>query len=154
MSYNQFSNPGRTTVQGKKVRYFMELLKPKTAEALVCYEHRYWGEYAAITRNQYGDGTAYYVGAFLEKEQLKEIYKKASEDAKIDTAFCGLTWPVIVRKGCNKEGHRIHYIFNYSEEEQQIICPLKNATDILTGTEYKEGDRLTLSDWNLAILEA
>jgi beta-galactosidase len=153
MSYNQFSNPGKTTVKGKKVKYFMELLKPDTAETLARYEHRYWGEYAAVTRNNYGEGTAYYVGAFLEKEQLKVVYKKASEDAKIDTAFSGLTWPLTVRSGCNNEGHEITYIFNYSEEEHTIACPFKKATDILTGTEYKEGDMITLTDWNLAIFE-
>jgi beta-galactosidase len=153
MSYNQFSNPGKTTVDGKKVKYFMELLKPDTAEILARYEHRYWGEYAAVTRNKYGDGTAYYVGAFLEKDQLKEIYAKASQDAKIDTVFADLAWPLTVRSGINNEGHKIHYIFNYSEGEQQIVCPFDTATDILTGREYKRGDRLTLTDWDLVILE-
>jgi beta-galactosidase len=153
MSYNQFSNPGKTTVQGKKVNYFMEFLKPGTAEVFARYEHRYWGEYAAVTRNPYGSGTAYYVGTFLEKEQLKEIYKKAAEDAKIDTKFGGITWPLTVRSGCSGEGHELHYIFNYSEDERQLVCPLEKATDLLTGAAYKKGDIITLTDWDLVILQ-
>jgi beta-galactosidase len=140
-------------VQGKPVHYFMELLKPDGAEVLAGYEHRYWGSYAALTRHTYGEGAAYYVGAFLEKEQLKEIYKKAAADAGIERAFPGAKWPVTVRSGQNQAGHKLHYVFNYSEEEQYVVCPLEKATDLLTDTEYKKGDSITLGDWDLVILE-
>ena len=43
----------------------MELLKPEGAEVLAEYEHYNWKGYAAITRNQYGKGMAYYLGLSL-----------------------------------------------------------------------------------------
>jgi beta-galactosidase len=153
LSYNQFTNPGRTTVQGRPVRYFMELLKPDGAEVLFGYEHRYWEKYAAVTRHAYGDGTAYYVGCFLEKEQLKEVCEKAAADAGIANAFSGVQWPVAVRSGRNTQGHMLYYVLNYSEAEQHVTCPFAKAMDLLTGTEYRKGDTIMLDDWNLAILE-
>jgi beta-galactosidase len=153
MSYNQFSEPGRTTLDGRPVRYFMELLKPDKAEMLASYEHRYWGSYAAVTRHAYGDGTAYYVGCFTEKDQLKEIYAKAAADAGISSAFQEMQWPLIVRNGCSQDGRMLHYVMNYSEKEQSVTCPYAQAEDLLTGTVYRQGDAITLHDWDLVILE-
>jgi beta-galactosidase len=153
ISYNQFTNPGQTTVLERPVRYFMELLKPNGAEVLAWYEHRYWGKYAALTRHAYGNGVAYYVGGFLEKEQLKGVYKKAAEDAGIERDFPDEKWPVTVRSGYNPEGHALHYVFNYSEEEQHVVCPFEKAIDLLADIEYQKGDTITLGDWDLVILE-
>jgi beta-galactosidase len=153
LTYNQFTNPGRTRVKGKPVQYFMELLKPEEAEVLANYEHRYWEKYAALTRNKYGNGVAYYIGGFLEKEELKKIYELAVSDAKIHQVFPSIQWPVIVRSGINGEGKKLHYIFNYSEDKQSVICPYEQVKDLLTGTEYKKDDTIILSDWNLVVLE-
>jgi beta-galactosidase len=59
---------------------------------------------------------------------------------------------VTVRSGQNKEGHTLHYVFNYSEAEQYVVCPFDRATDLLTETEYRKGDTITLGDWDLVIL--
>jgi beta-galactosidase len=153
VTYNQFSDPGQTTVCGGKISYFMELLKPEGAEVISSYEHRYWNTYAAVTRNAYGDGTAYYIGCFLEKQQLKAIYEKAAEDAGVHCDFAGEQWPLIVRSGQNSRGEEIHYVFNYSPESRQVVCPYEQAEDILNGNAYKKGDVITLSDWNLVIIK-
>ncbi len=153
MSYNQFTDPGKTALRGKKLKYFMELLKPDTAEALECYEHKYWGAYAAITRNKYGDGSAYYVGCFTEKTFLKEIYEQAAKDAGISREIDKLQWPLTVRSGRNQEGSLLHYIFNYSEQEHTITCPYKKAVDLLSETEYQRGEKIQIQDWDLVILE-
>jgi beta-galactosidase len=153
LSYNQFTNPEHTKVKGKPVRYFMELLKPNGAEVIAGYEHRYWEKYAALTRNKYGNGVAYYIGGFLEKEQLKKIYELAIKDAGIHQEFLSIQWPVIVRSGVNGEGKKLHYIFNYSEDKQSVICPYTRVKDLLTGMDYKKDDTILLSEWNLVILE-
>jgi beta-galactosidase len=153
MSYNQFSNPERTTLNGKPVKYFMEFLKPQGAKALANYEHKYWGEYAAITKNTYGKGTAYYIGCFTDKEQLKQIYKEAAADAKIENDFGQMCFPLIVRSGKAKDGSSLHYVMNYSEEAKTVVCPYSKAEDLLTGTCYVKGDVITLQDWGLAIIK-
>lgn len=153
MSYNQFSIPGNTTLQGKQVSYFMEFLKPDAAKVLEKYEHKYWGIYAAVTENTYGDGKAYYVGCYTDKDTLKEVYRQAARYAEVESEFPDVHWPVIVRSGVSQEGHNLHYVFNYSENERSVICPYEAVYEVLSGTRYEYGEEILLGDWNVAILE-
>lgn len=150
MSYNQFVEPGKTRLLGRPVEYFAELLKTGAGESLGNYEHRYWGEYAGITRNSYGKGYAYYVGCFTHKSTLKEVYTQAAADAGMD--ILPMDWPLIVRSGVSREGRALHYLFNYSEEERDCLCPWERVTDILAGCTYKKGDKIILQDWDVRIL--
>lgn len=153
MSYNQFTEPGRTKLMGRELKYFAELLKPEGAESLADYEHKYWGKYAGITKNAYGEGKAYYIGCYTEKEILKEILERAAADAGIREPGMENRWPVILRQGINRYGRRICYVLNYSEEERTIRCPWDKVTDLLTGEVFSMGDEISLGDWNLRILE-
>ena len=150
MTYNQFTQPGRAMIKGEKIQYFMELMKPESAGREAGYEHPYWGEYAGITRNAYGNGAAWYVGCFTEKELLKEVYQKAAKDAKIPLP--AYTWPVTIRSGRTKEGADLHYVLHYSQEERDITCPWDLAEDVLTGKSYRRDDRIHLKDWDVLIL--
>lgn len=159
MSCNQYTEPGRTKLAGRQVRYIAELLNPdKNAgtERLAMYEHKYWGAYAGITRHEYGRGCAYYIGCYTDKDVLKEVYKKAAADAKISVPL--FSWPVIMRSGVissKTEGadRTLHYILHYSEEEREAPCPFTAARDILNGREYRSGDNIRLRDWDVLILE-
>ena len=159
MSCNQYTEPGRTKLMGRSVKYIAELLKPQEsagAESLAIYEHKYWSAYAGITRHEYGRGCAYYAGCYTDKEILKEVYKKAAADAKI--AVPAFSWPVIMRSGVipsTSDGadRRLHYILHYSEEEREIPCPFTAARDILSGREYRAGGNIRLRDWDVLILE-
>jgi len=151
MSYNQFTDPGKTTVDGHPVTYWMELLKLDGAEEKTSYAHKYWGQYAAITRNSYGKGHAYYMGCYTDKALLKKLYGDAIADTK-SVEIPDVEAPIVIRSGINAQGANIHYIFNYDEEDKEMICPYKNVCDILTGQTYEKGDKITLKDWDVKIL--
>ena len=153
MSYNQFTEPGKAKIKNTPLKYFAELLTVKGAESLADYKHKYWGKYAGITRNAYGCGTAYYIGCYTEKTVLKEILKRAAVDAGIREKSMEYEWPVIVRQGKNQYGKQIHYVLNYSEEEQKIRCVWKKVKDLLTGELCQEGDTIVITDWDLKIFE-
>lgn len=150
MTYQQFTEPGRITVEGERVRYLAELLKPQTAEVLASYEHRYWGKYAAVTRNLYGKGYAYYLGTYPEKEQLKKYLFSAAEDAGVKVP--AQRWPVIIRSG-TASGKKLHYILHYSEICREIDCPYGKVTELLSGKVYEKGEKIPLKDWDVKILE-
>ena len=153
ISYNQFTEPGRAKIMGTELKYFAELLKTDKAESLADYEHKYWGKYAGITKNRYGEGTAYYVGCYTEKTVLKEIFRQAADDAGIKETGMENQWPVILRRGVNQYGKKICYVLNYSEEERSIRCIGDKVTDLLTGEVFSREDEISLGDWNLRILE-
>lgn len=153
MSYNQYTLPGRTTVKGKPIHYIAELVKPSGAETIAAYEHKYWGEYSAITRGAYGEGHAYYIACYTDKDTLKEVYAMAIQDSRLRDTQHELAWPLTVRSGLNQENNTIHYVMNYSEEERQFACPYELVTNILDGQTYRKGETIRLVDWDLVILE-
>lgn len=153
MFYNQFTEPGNTTLNGNKVTYWAELLNPEGAETIAKYEHRYWGKYSAITRNSYGKGYAYYIGCYTEKKVLKEIYKNVMDIANLSSELQDINWPIIIKNGYNIEGKKLHYILHYSQENNLLKCPYEHVKDILTGKIYKKDEEISLHDWDVLILE-
>ena len=153
MSYNQFTDPGTASIKGQPVQYFAELLKCEEAESLADYEHPYWGAYAGITRCQKEKGHAYYVGCFTSREILKEVYEKAAKDAGIPRMGPELEFPVIVRSGVTREEKKLHCLLHYSQEKREISCPFACVRNLLDGKVYEKGSRISLSDWDVKILE-
>lgn len=153
MSYQMFTEPGKIKLNGTDVRYLAELLEAKEAETIACYEHKYWGKYAALTRHSYGKGQSFYIGCYTEKNILKEVFKSAAETAGIMNEAVSFSWPVIVRSGRNQYGNTLHYLLHYSEEEETILCPYDLVKDLLNGTVYKKNDEILLKDWDVKILE-
>lgn len=150
MSYNQFTAPVGVTVQEKAPRHWMELLIPKQAETVLRYEHRYWGRYAACTRNRFGKGSAWYLGCDLPGELLEDLLVQAAAEAGI--AVPKAHFPVIMRGGKNEEGRQIQFLLHYGEEACQVESPLSGA-DILTGRRYRREEPISLAPWGVCILK-
>lgn len=149
MSYNQYTRPVNVTVDGTAAEYWMELLKPDTAETVASYEHRYWQKYAALTRSCFGKGKAWYLGTMVSSEKLKEYLAMAAGDAGIEPGY--IQWPLILRSGINEEGESLHYLFNYSSDEVTVACPWK-CTDLLTNKVYEKNELIFIKDWGVSIL--
>lgn len=149
MTYNQCTRPVNAAVDGAQAQYWMELLQPAGAASVRNYEHRYWGKYAAVTRNRFGKGSAWYLGTMLPPEELKKYLLEAVKDAGIPVPK--VQWPVVVRSSIAKDEMQIHFLLNYSQNDQNILS-FWNGTDLLTGKQYRTDDPLTLSEWGCAVL--
>ncbi|MTH55603.1 cellulase family glycosylhydrolase [Bacillus mangrovi] len=62
-----------------------DLIEPVTAEVLAEYRNCFYEGTAAVTKNQYGKGTVYYIGTALEEELLTALYKEIFAEAGIET---------------------------------------------------------------------
>jgi beta-galactosidase len=129
----------------------MEFLCPDGAEVLFGYEHPYWSRYAAVTRNRFGSGCAYYLGCLPADKTIKAVLKRAATDAGVEAA--PYEWPVIVRRGTNSLGREVVYVLNYSKEPVSVSNVFGTCTDLLTGRSYGSGEEIALSDWGVAVLE-
>ena len=132
-------------------KVFMELLMPQEAEVLAFYDHYNWKEYAAITKNHYEKGTAIYIGCMTDDNTLKAVITEALRSAELELPE--YRWPVIVRKGTNDLGKCVRYILNYSAEEQKVSYYGKNGTELLSGESVQDGESITVSPWNIKIVE-
>ena len=164
ISYQQFTFPKNTGLSGSiingtakdsdekaEAKVFMELLMPQEAEVLASYDHYNWKEYAAITKNHYGKGTAIYIGCMTDDNTLKAVITEALRSAELELPE--YRWPVIVRKGTNDLGKCVRYILNYSAEEQNVIYHGANGTELFSEESVQDGDTVTVLPWNLKIVE-
>ena len=164
ISYQQFTFPKNTGLSGSiingtakdsdekaEAKVFMELLMPQEAEVLASYDHYNWKEYAAITKNHYGKGTATYIGCMTDDNTLKAVLTEALNSAEVEIPE--YSWPVIVRKGINDLNKCVRYILNYSAEEQNVIYHGANGTELFSEESVQDGDTVTVLPWNLKIVE-
>ncbi|MEO6359758.1 MAG: beta-galactosidase [Sphingomicrobium sp.] len=131
-----------------EARWWMEFLKPTTAQVLARFKHHSWPDYAAITRNAYGKGEVTYIG-FMPSDAL-------IEGLLTDTAKrAGVVWPevarfpLIVRSGTLTNGNGVRYLLNYSRDKLPIPAELSKGTDLLTGKRAVSA----LEPWGVAIVE-
>ena len=164
ISYQQFTFPKNTGLSGSiingtakdsdekaEAKVFMELLMPQEAEVLASYDHYNWKEYAAITKNHYGKGTAIYIGCMTDDNTLKAVLTESLNSAEVEIPE--YSWPVIVRKGINDLNKCVRYILNYSAEEQNVIYHGANGTELFSEESVQDGDTVTVLPWNLKIVE-
>lgn len=154
--YDQFTIPKHTslTVNGvlSEANEWMELLTPTTAQVWATYEHPHWNEYAAITHNQYGYGTATYLGTYFDETILLEVIKTLIPLTGL--VLPEIVFPLVRKTGINGEGRNITYISNFSDAPQTFTCTEGDGMDLLTRTAVHTGDSLTINAWDLVILEA
>lgn len=131
---------------------WMELLEANDAVVLARYEHPFWGKYAAITENRFGQGTAIYAGCLLSEEWTKALCLHALHAAGIDVADAGL-FPVAVKSGVNTEGRTVRFYLNYSGKTQTVPCRDAGVLELLTETTLQKDELLTLPPWGVAITE-
>lgn len=162
ISYDQFTFPKNVKLTGcigeeelsqqeGEAKVFMELLRTKTANVLATYEHAMWKEYAAITENSYGEGMGYYIGCMTDCDTLQRVLKRVLKKAKVDIPE--IQFPVIVRKGVNKDGKIIKYYLNYSGETTEAAYQGKKGIELLTKKKVEENDTIVLAPWGVDIIE-
>lgn len=154
IEYDQFTLPGTASLlfddgQSFGMENFIELLRPDHCHVWAKYMHPFWGRYAAVTHKETGKGSATYVGCYCNQNAFSKIIRRTCMIAGIKLP--GYQFPIIRRVGTNDLDEKIEYLFNYSFENQTIVCE-NNCTDLLSGNHYQIGEGITLSAWNLAIL--
>ncbi len=158
VKYHQFTLPeasvllaGEVIEKEEPAQTFMELLIPEGAKVLARYDHDNWKDYAAITMNAFGKGTATYIATQTSPEVLKNVYEQVLQAAGLQRE--DVPTGVSVRKGVNDFGHTLRYYLNYTPKEQTVTYTYAPATEVLTEAAVATGEQLQLAPWGVAILE-
>ena len=150
MEYSMITQAGNAKIMDQPVEVYAELLENKNAEVLASYQHKYWSQYAAVTKNNYKKGYAYYYGAKTPSSLLEKFLNGALKEAKID--LYNYQFPIIIRSGENSKGKKVHYIFNYSSEDWIIKNPFGDSVDLISKKSYFKGGKIEIADWDFVIL--
>lgn len=142
---NSFTVNG-TTYPAKLLCDIMHL---EGAEALSHYESDFYQNTPCITRNQFGKGTAYYVGTRSNAEFYKEMLRQICADKKI-TPVLKTPYGVEAVQRVKDDKHFI-FLLNHTEEEK-ICCAEDSCMDLLTQVSYKKGQEIVMKAKDVIIL--
>ena len=110
---------------GATADVWTELVEPRGAETVLTYLDGPAAGAPAVTRNQFGDGVAWYVSTRLHGDDLGEILRRACIDAGVtprDDLPAGLE---VVRRG------QVVIAINHSDTDAKLPT---TGTELLTGT--------------------
>ncbi len=138
--------------QERAVTVWMELVEARGAQVLSAYDHPAWGRYAAVTRNAWGKGRAYYVGCWLSAAYTAALLRGITQELGLRREHTP-RFPISVKTGVNAQGRRVCYYFNYSSRPQSLDYPGAAGESLLTGTRIAPGQTLELPPWGVCIVE-
>lgn len=159
ITYNQFTIPKNVSMscdfapqlEVPVLHDWMELITPDAAVTLAKYVHPAWSQYASITQNAYGNGTAYYLGCFFDDTTLDSFLSYAMNQVGI--LVPNIQFPVIIKHGTNEYNKHIYYYFNYSSQTQTIIYDKEDGILLLENKVITHEALLKIEPWGLAIIE-
>ncbi len=160
--YQEFSNLERPLAlkgdpykagEQNRVSVWAEMLVPEKAEALAFYDHPFFGQYPALTRNRFGKGTLTYQGTVLSDELQRRVLAEVLALAELTSPDQSLPAAVRTRHGVSKAGRPMRYYLNFSGETQTVPYVYGPGEEVLTGKKVAKDGTLTLPPWDLAIIE-
>lgn len=133
---------------------WMELLTADSGtRTLLRYQHAAWGEYAAATDADYGQGRAMYVGFLPQKALVSQLFNLLTSDIALNSRTSAYRYPLIVKKMRNRDGNCVNFLFNYSAEPQDFVSETA-GTSLLNGDKINVGQALHLNAWDFNIIES
>ena len=146
------SDRNAVTYQGKEyeMKHYATVLDLLEAESLGEYEQDFYKGTPAITKNDYGSGKAYFIGARLEDDFQADFYKSLIENLKIEPILSIEGNPKVSVQGRQiNEKRDLVFIMNFSEEEQKIHLK-EEVIDFEKGKSLI--GKLTLSPYEVKIV--
>ena len=147
---NLYAISGTETINGQfNAIKFVDWVIPEKAETLMKYQEWHMKEYAALTRNSYGKGTAYYLGAVVKETEfydilVEELLRKAGIKRLISPPE-GVE--ISIREG---NGKKLLFIINHTEEEKEIAVP-GDKKELISGR--KVGKTICLDKYGVAVIK-
>ena len=158
IAYDEFTVPENVGVTGEALpagpaSVWMELVRPEGASVLAHYNHKFWGEYAAVTENAFGSGHATYLATMTTPECLKAVLERVLKRAGVWGVEQQAQFPLIVKSGVNQAGKNVRFYFNYSGEDAAQAYLHADGTELLGGEAVRNGDTLQFEPWGFKIIE-
>lgn len=146
----EYAVVGKQAIDGEytAVKY-VDWTIPEDAEALASFDQWHLESFAAATRNRFGKGTAYYVGAVVSEpafyDQLIADVLNAGGVSPVLAPPEGVE--VSVREGAGK---KLLFLVNHTEEKQQVSVP-SGKPELLT--DETTSDTVTLDAYGVAVIK-
>lgn len=127
---------------------WMELLIPDTAQIIAKYDDPNWKDYAAITKNKFGQGSTIYIGCYPSQGVLRQLIKNYVDELGIQRTE--ETFPIIIKQAKNELGKQITFYFNYSSQKL-TIQDIKAGTELIKDRQVS--GQINIDPWGVLVVE-
>lgn len=138
--------------KGKKHPAYLacDLMHLEGAQAVCSYDADFYQGMPVVTKNQYGQGMAYYVGTRTADTFYREFLDDICGELNIKPLIQAPEGiEVAMRK--NEKGEYL-FLLNHTKEALSVWME-RDGTDILTDDHYKAGDLLAIKEAGVAIIQ-
>ncbi len=126
-----------------------DLIQPDTATSLAHYgKNVFYTDYSALTKNEFGKGTAYYAGSRLDKTAINYFLTDILQRTQIKSDSNNIGVEMIQRESSN---NKFEFIINTDSKEKVINNPYPQTNDLLTHQQI--GEEIHLSGYDVLILQ-
>lgn len=101
-----------------RIRQWCDILHTESAKPVAVYESNYYAGKAAVTRNTYGQGAAYYVGTVGEKAFYRKLVQQILQEKEMDF-YKNLPANVEITTREN-QNLKVRFIFNNTDKLQSF----------------------------------
>ena len=127
----------------------MELLEPENAMGLAIYDSPAWRGVPAACCSRFGRGQAAYFGCYSE-DGFEPVLLRLFAMWHIPVPESA--WPVVQKRGTNREGKSVTFLLHYSPASRVVPSPA-TGTELFSGKHLDEGEPVELKGWDVKILE-
>jgi len=103
-------------------RLLFDLVRVESAEVLGVYGTDFYANRPALTRNRYGNGTAFYVATLPDEGFVDALAVELCHEAGIDSLVPNLPTGVEVTRRTDSTGREIYFVLNHGDEP--AVVPL------------------------------
>lgn len=127
-----------------------DIMHLEGAESVSLYEEDFYRGTPVITKNQFGEGTAWYIGTRSDRrfyhKLLTDIFRETGVESVMQTPD-----GVEAAERDNENGKFI-FLLNHTDEEKDILMG-DNYTEMITGRGIKTGESIRMNSKDVAILK-
>ena len=140
------------TYRGKAypAKLLCDLSHLEGAEALSVYEEDFYAQMPAITKNQFGDGRAYYVATRSSEEFYQTLMADICEECGVESLLAPQeNLEVTMRRN---ENGRFLFLLNHADREQETVMT-EAGCGLLEKQEYAAGDVVSVPAKGVQIIK-
>ncbi|MEV0272730.1 beta-galactosidase [Hamadaea sp. NPDC050747] len=146
-----FANPVRLADEvTADARLLFELVLPEDAEVVGVYEADWYAGTPAVTRNAFGDGHGWYVGAGLDQGGVSWVVRQVLDRHGLIGPYAGIP-DVEVARRVTPDGTPLLFVLNHSGSAVEAPAVV-SGVDLLTGVRVEQGTVLRLEPTGVLVL--
>lgn len=134
---NSFSWNGKEYESG----VICDIMHMEHAKALACYDKDFYKGTPVLSRNELGEGFAYYVATRSGGDFYADFLEMVLQEQNITPVFKPCAGVEITLR--QKDGTNFLFFLNHNSRDEKLTAE-KPGTDLLTGKQYHAGDDILL----------